>query len=253
MQKLILLQGIRMRCACSCSRYPSSPCLCLEVWLHAVKRPNNIILPVDLWYHFKAVFSRQGDRGFRTWCTIFFIFWLLQMKLKSNYCKFVRSALNHNRRQNYLRHLRKKDNSWAWFYLFFFKKVWNTFQWSPLPTPPIQCCTAGLKVCGHSETTQHCQGGRGGGTLSQGSSKHLFLGKCLNNFVADCSFQVKNHVSVTFTKENYFFMQQTVNKGTNLMLWSNKKEYQVPWFVTYIIVCTGAKKVSFTAYHSGKL
>ena len=57
----------------------------------------------------------------------------------------------------------------------------------PHPPPPIQCCTAGLKVCGHSETTQHCQGGRGGGTLSQGSSKHLFLGKCLNNFVADCS------------------------------------------------------------------
>ena len=54
----------------------------------------------------------------------------------------------------------------------------------PLSTPPIQC-TAGLKICGHTETTQQCQGGRGGGTLSQGSSKHLFLGKCLNNFVAD--------------------------------------------------------------------
>ena len=43
----------------------------------------------------------------------------------------------------------------------------------PLSTPPIQC-TAGLKICGHTETTQQCQGGRGGGTLSQGSSKHPF-------------------------------------------------------------------------------
>ena len=32
----------------------------------------------------------------------------------------------------------------------------------PLSTPPIQC-TAGLKICGHTETTQQCQGGGVGG------------------------------------------------------------------------------------------
>ena len=46
--------------------------------------------------------------------------------------------------------------------------------------------------------TQQCQGGRGGGTLSQGSSKHLFLGTCLNNFVADC---LKNKIDVRVLKK----------------------------------------------------
>ena len=40
--------------------------------------------------------------------------------------------------------------------------------------------------------------GEGGGTLSQGSSKHLFLGKCLNNFVADC---LKNKIDVRVSKK----------------------------------------------------
>ena len=32
-----------------------------------------------------------------------------------------------------------------------------------LPPPPIQCCSTGHNVCGHSETTQQCEGERGWG------------------------------------------------------------------------------------------
>ena len=42
------------------------------------------------------------------------------------------------------------------FYLFLSKRVWNTFQWHTFPT--------GHNVCGHSETTQQCQGGGSGGS-----------------------------------------------------------------------------------------
>ena len=44
----------------------------------------------------------------------------------------------------------------------------------PLSTPPIQC-TAGLKICGHTETTQQCQGGRGGGPFLRVAQNTSFL------------------------------------------------------------------------------
>ena len=143
-------------------------------------KDNEYALNMYLWS--KSCHVSLGTFNFLTvtFKMVIFVKWYLSSKT----VKKVWSS--YNRRQNWFRHFRKKDISWAWFYLFLFKKVWNTFQWYLLPTPPIQCCTAGLKVCGHSETTQQCEGGRGGGTLSQGSSKHLFLGKCLNNFVANC-------------------------------------------------------------------
>ena len=61
--------------------------------------------------------------------------------------------------------LGKKDISWACFYLVLSKRVKNTFQWYPLALVPIQYCITSHKVCGHSKTTQQCQGGRVGGTF----------------------------------------------------------------------------------------
>ena len=80
-----------------------------------------------------------------------------------------------------------------------FKKGVKYLSMAPLPTPPIQCCTAGLKVCGHSEMTQQCQGGRGGGTLCQGSSNTPFR-KVSRQFCR----QLKLH-SLVYKQQHVYF------------------------------------------------
>ena len=65
------------------------------------------------------------------------------------------------------------------FYLFLSKRVWNTFQWHTFPLPYSMLydwpqCLWALR----NDPTMS----RGEGAGAQGTSKHLFLGKCQNSF-----------------------------------------------------------------------
>ena len=73
----------------------------------------------------------------------------------------------------------KKVHLMSMFYLFLSKRVWNTFQWHTFPLPYSMLydwpqCLWALR----NDPTMS----RGEGAGAQGTSKHLFLGKCQNSF-----------------------------------------------------------------------
>ena len=65
LQELFLLQCISMSSACCCSGNPSCSSLCLKVWFHVVKCPDDVIFPVNLRHHFKTISRGEGLWRFR--------------------------------------------------------------------------------------------------------------------------------------------------------------------------------------------
>lgn len=64
---------------------------------------------------------------------------------------------------NLVETLGKKRHLMSMFLFVLIKKGEKYRSMVPPPLLPIQCCIASLKVCGHSNTAQECQEGRGGG------------------------------------------------------------------------------------------
>lgn len=71
-------------------------------------------------------------------------------------------------------------------------KNWTKLSWKgegslALISLFFPCIAFALAVYDLTHSTPSGAGGRGGGYLYQGTTKHLFLGKRLNNFVTGCS------------------------------------------------------------------
>ena len=64
---------------------------------------------------------------------------------------------------NLVETLGKKRHLMSMFVFVLIKKGEKYRSMVPPPLLPIRCCIASLKVCGHSNTAQECQEGRGGG------------------------------------------------------------------------------------------
>ena len=91
---------------------------------------------------------------------------------------------------------RKKTSHEHGFICSYLKRCEIPFNGTLSPLPLF----SGQKFVGTQRRPNNVKG-EGWGTLSQGSSKHLFLGKCLNNFVANClNNKIDNRVSKKVTR-----------------------------------------------------
>ena len=73
----------------------------------------------------------------------------------------------------------------------YLKRCEIPFNGTLSPLPLFSVVPLALRFVGTRRRPNNVKGGGLGGTLSQVSSKHLFLGKCLNNFVANCRSEKK--------------------------------------------------------------
>ena len=85
----------------------------------------------------------------------------------------------------------KKTSHEHGFICSYLKRCEIPFNGTLSPLPLFSVVPLALRFVGTRRRPNNVKGGGLGGTLSQVSSKPLFLGKCLNNFVAICRSEKK--------------------------------------------------------------